>query len=259
MLNRNMAPISDKVWEEIDERAKEVLKSYLTARKVVKVKGPKGLDFNAVGEGRLEEIKEADAIFYSNYAVKPLTEARVEFELDRKELDNIVRGAKDPDLTPLEDAMKKLALFEEKAVYYGLVDVGIEGLDKASKKAIPFGKDRDSIVNSIAKGISQLREAYAATPYALVVGEEEYKNIILNDNGYPLEKRISKLIDGDIYVSKAVKGAFLVPFDSEDLELTIGQDFAIGFLEADDDKIEFFATESFTFRVLDPNIVVKFE
>ncbi|TJX68096.1 bacteriocin [Soehngenia saccharolytica] len=259
MLNRNMAPISDKVWEEIDERAKEVLESYLTARKVVRVNGPKGLDFNAVSEGRLKEIKEADAILYSNYDVKPLTEVRVEFELDRKELDNIVRGAKDPDLTPLEDAMKKLALFEEKAIYYGLQDIGIEGLNKAGKKAIPFGKDRESILDAVGKGILQLREAYATKPYALIVGEEQYKDIILSDKGYPLEKKIAKLIDGQIYVSKAVKGAFLIPFDSDDLELTIGQDFAIGFLDADEDKVRFFATESFTFRVLDPNIVVKFE
>ena len=259
MLNRNMAPISDKVWEEIDTSAKEVLGSYLTARRVVRVNGPKGLDFNALGEGRLKEIKEADAIFYSNYDVKPLTEVRVEFELDRKELDNILRGAKDPDLTPLEEAMKKLALFEEKAVYYGLEDVGIEGLAKVGKKAIPLGKDRDSIVNAIAKGVAQLKEAYVNKPYSLIVGEEGYVNIILSDNGYPLEKKITKLIDGDIVLSKAVKGAFLVPFDSEDLELTIGQDFAIGFLDADKDKVKFFATESFTFRVLDPNIVVKFE
>ncbi len=259
MLNRNMAPISDKVWEEIDTRAKEVLGSYLTARRVVRVNGPKGLDFNVLGEGRLKEVKEADAIFYSNYDVKPLTEVRVEFELDRKELDNILRGAKDPDLTPLEEAMKKLALFEEKAVYYGLEDVGIEGLAKAGKKAIPLGKDRDSIVNAIAKGVAQLKEAYVNKPYSLIVGEEEYVNIILSDKGYPLEKKITALIDGDIVLAKAVKGAFLVPFDSEDLELTIGQDFAIGFLDADKDKVKFFATESFTFRVLDPNIVVKFE
>ncbi|MBC7088117.1 MAG: bacteriocin family protein [Tissierellales bacterium] len=258
MLNRKMAPISDKVWEEIDNRAREVLTSYLTARRVVRVNGPMGLEFNAIGEGRLSEIKKADSIHYSNYDVKPLTEVRVEFELDRKELDDIVRGAKDPDLEPLEDALKKLALFEEKAVYYGLEDIGIVGLDKVGKKAIPFGKDRESILNAIGKGLMELKEAYTNPPYVLVVGEEQFKDIILSDNGYPLEKKIAKLIGGEIIVSKAVNGAFLVPFNSEDLELTIGQDFAIGFVEANEEKIKLFAIESFTFRVLNPDIVVKF-
>ena len=48
-----------------------------------------------------------------------------------------------------------------------------------------------------------------------------------------------------------------MPFDHEDLELTIGRDFSIGYQSNDAQSVRFFATESFTFRVLDPSIIVK--
>lgn len=66
MLYRELAPISNEAWKEIDERAKDVLKSYLSARKVVKVNGPKGLDYNVITEGRLTNVDSANDVYYGN-------------------------------------------------------------------------------------------------------------------------------------------------------------------------------------------------
>lgn len=136
MLYRDRSPISDKTWEEIDERAVEVLKSYLSARKVVHVVGPKGLDYNAISEGRLANVEEKDGVYFGNYKVVPLTETRIEFEMDRWELDNLERGAKDVDYEPLEKAMEKIALFEERAIFDGLDKAIIEGLDAEKAKRL---------------------------------------------------------------------------------------------------------------------------
>ena len=57
-MYRELAPISSEAWEEIDARASEVLKSYLSARRVVKVNGPKGLDYNVITEGRLGSVSK---------------------------------------------------------------------------------------------------------------------------------------------------------------------------------------------------------
>ena len=43
-------------------------------------------------------------------------------------MDNVVRGAKDVDLANLEDAARKIALFEEKVGYHGLPEANIRGL-----------------------------------------------------------------------------------------------------------------------------------
>lgn len=257
MLYREVAPISKEAWNEIDSRAEEVLKSYLSARKVVNVNGPKGLDFNVISQGRLEDIKTSEDVKYSSYRVLPLTETRVEFELDRAELENVLRGAKDVDYEPLEDAMKSLALFEENAIYNGLGD-SIKGLDEYVEDEIAFGDNPTEIMESIIKGLIELRKAFEQGPYTLVVNEEAYTRIASKETAYPLDERIKALIGGNIIYSHVVDGAYLLPYDHEDLELTIGRDFSIGYQSHSEDKVRFFASESFTFRVLNPDLVVKF-
>lgn len=258
MLYRKLAPISNEAWKEIDDRAEEVLKAYLSARKVVRVNGPKGLDYNVITEGRLTNIDEVDGVSYGNYQVLPLLESRIEFEMGRWELDNIARGAKDIDYEPLEEAMKSLALFEENAVYNSLEQAIVHGIDEsAENETIDFGNDPTEIMEAIAKGLVELRKAYVEGPFTLVVNQEAYERIISKETAYPLDKRIEKLIGGKIVFSHVVKGAYLLPFDHEDLELTIGRDFSIGYQSNDAQSVRFFATESFTFRVLDPSIIIK--
>lgn len=101
-------------------------------------------------------------------------------------------------------------------------------------------------------------ESYVEKPYSLVVGREAYKLLNTVHEGYPLIKTVSSIIDGKVILSEAVEGAFLMPYDHEDIELTIGQDFSIGYENHDDKKIKLFITESLTFRVLDEKLIVKF-
>lgn len=80
-----------------------------------------GIKYPAESDGRLESLDKAKLgnVATGIKVLYPLVEARVSFEISKWELDNIVRGAKDPDLSPLEDACKELALFEENLVYNG--------------------------------------------------------------------------------------------------------------------------------------------
>lgn len=260
MLKRNLAPITEEMWEEIDDRAKEVLSNFLSARKVVNVIGPKGLDYTVVSEGRLEPVKDDKTdVNFGLYKVKPLVESRVEFELNRWEMDNIVRGAKDVELDNLEEAVKKIALFEENAIYNGLEKGMIEGLKNSSEQNVmSFGKNGDEILASVSEGILRLKDAFAGKPYALIVGKEAYKRINANCMGYPLLDRLEELLGMEIAYSHVVDGAFLIPCDHEDLEMTIGKDLSIGYQNSDNEKVKFFITESFTFRVLDPDIIIRY-
>jgi uncharacterized linocin/CFP29 family protein len=44
-----------------------------------------------------------------------------------------------------------------------------------------------------------------------------------------------------------------------DLELTVGQDFAIGYHSHSANEISLFVTESFTFRVIAPEAIIGFK
>lgn len=259
MLYKELAPISKEAWEEIEDQLKDVFVNYLSARRAVRVIGPKGWDFNVITEGRLGDIEEDGDLCYGTYKVIPLTEVRIEFEMDRWELDNIGRGAKDIDYTPLEEAAKKIALFEENVVYNGYNKLHIKGLVNSSEnETLKFGEDEEEILDAIAKGVITLKENFEEGPYTLIVGERAYRRIISKGVENSLKDEIEKIIGGKIIYSHVLDGAVLIPYDHEDLELTIGQDLSIGYQYHDSKKVKFFLTESFTFRVLDPAIIVNY-
>ena len=52
-LHRELAPISDSAWAQIEEEATRTLKRHLAARRVVDLNGPEGFSLSAVGTGHV--------------------------------------------------------------------------------------------------------------------------------------------------------------------------------------------------------------
>jgi uncharacterized linocin/CFP29 family protein len=259
ILKRKLAPISTRAWEEIDRRAKDILLRYLSARKFVRVDGPKGLDHSAVTEGRIK-VHHDDLLNYGIFNVKPLVEPRASFKLNRWELDNIERGAKDINLVPLDEAVKRIALFEEKAIFQGLEEAAIIGLEKSSShEPITFGDTESEILASISQGVITLEDSISSKPYAFVVGEELWCKLNAIGKEISLISRIEEIIGGKVIVSRSIEGAILLPFDNENIELSIGEDFSIGYQEHTETEIKLFITETFTFRVLDNTLVIIYK
>ncbi len=258
-LKRQLAPLTEDAWGGIDERATEVFKSILTARKVVHVEGPRGLNHTVIPEGRLTILEEnSEEVCTGLFKVKPLVETRTGFTLNRWEMDNLTRGARDVDLGPLEEAARKAALFEENAIFNGYAKGNIEGLAQSAGKALEFGRDASSIMDALTDGVLTLKDNFVTTPLTLVTGEKVWHQINHEAGVYPLYKQIKELIEGDILFSPVLEGALLLPYDHEDLELNLGIDFSIGYQNHDSKNVRLFIAESFTFRVLDSALIVKF-
>lgn len=258
-LKRELAPITANGWKEIEERATAVLSKELSARKFIRVTGPLGRDITSVTTGRMD-VKTKDDIKYGVYKIQPLTESRICFPLSRWELDNIERGAKDVDYSSLDDGIRKAAKFEEEAIFKGLEDGQIDGIYKSSSyETLDFGKTADETLKATFDGILKLDAAFAKKPYVLVVSNEKwyYLNTIVKE--YSLPEKLEKILGQKIVVSKSIDGAILLPFDDENIELVIGEDYAIGYQNHNESVVELFVTESFTFRVLDPALIVLFK
>ncbi len=99
-LLRELAPISDAAWAEIDSEATRTLTHFFAARKLVDFDGPLGYDASAVSLGRLQRIGDqpADGVTANRRQLLPLVELHRRFTLSRSELESIDRGADDPDL-----------------------------------------------------------------------------------------------------------------------------------------------------------------
>ena len=128
-LHRELAPISDGAWAQIEEETSRTFKRYLAGRRVVDVHAPEGTALSAVGTGHLRTIAAPkDGIIARQREVKSLVELRVPFELSRQMIDDVDRGANDSDWQPAKDAARLVAFAEDGAIFDGYTAAGIEGV-----------------------------------------------------------------------------------------------------------------------------------
>jgi uncharacterized linocin/CFP29 family protein len=263
ILRRELAPISDGAWQEIDRQSLRILKGNLSGRKLVDFQGPHGWDCASVNLGKLEVGSDPsqDGVAWGLRKVLPLVEVRVPFKLGIWELDDIQRGAKNPDLEALTVAARKVAIFEETAIYQGFGGAGIQGLlSCSSHRPLPLGPDRSGLLESVESALCTIQEAEIGGPFALVLGTEPFKWLMAGEpNAYPLRKRVQALVAGGIHWSPVLRGGAVLSRRGGDFELTVGQDLAIGYKLHDARQVELYFAESFTFRVLEPAAAVALE
>ncbi|MFO7820754.1 MAG: family 1 encapsulin nanocompartment shell protein [Lentisphaeria bacterium] len=263
-LKRDLAPLTDGAWAEIDGEAMQVLKGNLSGRRVVDVAGPSGMELAAVNLGRLKTGKASpvEGVEWGVRQVQPLTEIRVPFSLNIWEMDNLERGCADVDLDAVDDAARKVAIFEETALYQGFDQGCVQGiLDVSPHKEIALHKtNAGKITAAVEKAIVTVEKSGIGGPYALVLGTQAYEMLMAGDEcGYPLNKRIEGLVSGGIHWSPAVSCGVLVSKRGGDFELTLGQDLAIGYHASTTKRVDLYLTESFTFRALEPAAAVGFK
>lgn len=254
ILRKSLAPISDAAWAEINDTATDVLSSVLSGRKFLDVEGPKGWDFAALSTGRIDVPgNQKGAVKYGIHQVLPLVEARIPFELNVWELDNVVRGAEDIDLGAMEEAARKIAQFEEKAIYEGFKAGNINGLRNSSDHAVmTFPEATEEISGAVATAVSTLKAASIEGPYSLVVNTEKWQQIHSYVRGYPLRRQLEGMLGGSIIMAPYVRDAYLVSERGGDFRLVIGQDLSIGYESHNSKTVQLYFTESFTFQVIDP-------
>ncbi len=259
ILKREQAPISDAAWQEIDSQAARSLQNTLVARKIVDFCGPHGWEAAAVNTGRLDVKDQPQGkLTWGVRRVLPLIEVRVPFHLSQMELDNVVRGAKDPDLDALEAAAREAALFEDGAVFNGFAANNITGMIAASDhEPLPLPQDGSAYPGLAVRATTLLRDADIGGPYALVLGNDEYIALLAASSpGYPPYQAVLEILGGGVYVSPAIQGGLIASTRGGDFELSVGVDFAVGFADRDRHNVELYLTESFTFRVLEPRAII---
>jgi uncharacterized linocin/CFP29 family protein len=252
-LHRELAPISDAAWAQIEEEASRTLKRHLAARRVVDVQGPKGLALSAVGTGHVHQIQApADGIQAVQREAKALVEFCVPFELTRQAVDDVERGATDSDWAPLKEAACKLAFAEDRSIFEGYAAAGIQGIRQGSSNpAVTLPADVKGYPGAVAQAVSQLRLAGVNGPYALVLGAQAYTAASGgSDDGYPVFHHIERVVDGGIIWAPAIEGGYVLTTRGGDFELDIGQDISIGYLSHSRTTIELYLQETFTFRLL---------
>jgi len=252
-LHRELAPLSDAAWAQIEEETSRTLKRYLAARRVVDLHGPTGVALSAVGTGHLQNIAApGEGILARQREVNALVELRAPFELDRQMIDDVERGANDSDWQPAKDAAKTIAFAEDGAIFDGYAAGGIQGIRQGTSNPIePLPGDVRNYPDAIAHALSQLRLVGVNGPYSVLLGADEYTAVAeARDYGYPVLEHLRRIVDGEIIWAPAIAGAFVLTTRGGDFDLHVGQDFSIGYLNHTDTAVRLYLQESFTFLLL---------
>jgi uncharacterized linocin/CFP29 family protein len=260
-LLRELAPITDRGWDELEDEARQQLVASLAARKLVDFSGPHGWQYSATNLGRTETIETTvvEGVAPIRRRVLPLVEPRVGFTVARSELDDIARGAEDADLDDLAQAARRIALAENVAVFNGWPDAGIEGITEATPhQPIGITDDLTTCPRHIARAVEVLLSSGVGGPYGLALGPEVYKSVVetTEHGGYPLFDHLRKILDGPLVWAPGVDGGVVLSLRGGDFLLECGQDIAIGYDSHDRENVELYFVESFSFRVATPEAAV---
>ncbi len=252
-LHRELAPISDAAWSQIEDETTRTLKRYLAGRRVVDVPSPGGTALPGVATGHLKPLTApAEGILARQREVKPLVELRVPFELSRQTIDDVERGSNDSNWQPAKDAAKKLAFAEDRAIFNGYAAAGIQGIREGTSNPIDtLPADVRDYPDAIAHALSQLRLVGVNGPYSVVLGASEYTALAeTRDQGYPVLEHVKRIVDGDLIWGPAIDGAFVLTTRGGDFALNVGQDVSIGYLGHTESVVRLYLQETFVFRVL---------
>lgn len=252
-LYRELAPISDEAWAQIEEEASRTFKRYLAGRRVIDVPAAKGLTLAAVGTGHLHQIvAPGDGIHAWQREAQAIVELRIPFELSRQAIDDVGRGATDSDWAPVKAAARTLAFAEDRAIFDGYAAAGIQGIrDGSSNPGVGLPASVRGYPAAVAEAVSQLRLAGVDGPYALVLGAAAYTAASGgSDEGYPVFDHLQQVVDGGISWAPAIAGGFVLTTRGGDFELDLGQDISIGYASHSSTIVELYLLETFTFRLL---------
>ena len=193
-LHRELAPVSDKAWAQIEEEASRTLKRHLAARRVVDVLGPKGLELSAVGTGHLRQIQPpGDGVQAAQREAKALVELRVPFELarrgdrrrrTRRNRFRLVAG----EGSGAQNRVCRRSLRLRRIRRGGDQRASVK---EAAIRPLTLPSDVRGYPGAVAQAVSQLRLAGVNGPYALLLGAEAYTAASGgSDEGYPVLRHI---------------------------------------------------------------------
>jgi uncharacterized linocin/CFP29 family protein len=260
-LHRELAPVSDQAWAQIEQEAARTFKRHLAGRRLVDVDGPSGSGFSAAGRGRVHDIDPpGEGVIAWQREVAPVVELRAPFSLSRQEIDDVERGAKDSDWQPVKDAARRVAFAEDGAIFEGYPAAGIGGIRHGSSNPLVLlPAEVKEYPAAIAQALSELRTAGVDGPYSLALSADAYTAVSeTSDHGYPVIDHIARLLSGDIVWAPAISGAFLLTTRGGDFSLYLGQDLSIGYLSHTDAEVRLYLQETLTFLMLTSEAAVGF-
>lgn len=259
-LRRDAAPLSDRVWKEIDDAVGKAARHVLTARRVATFDGPHGWDqlvASRLGTMTPCQTREGKATVCRPEVVL-LAEVRAEFSIPWTAIEVFERGATRLDTKHAEDAAREVALGEDRLALYG-EPMGGGFLTSPDSPRVRSGdwKAPGRMIGDVLKAVETLDTRGFAGPYELVLSPVRYFEYLQaeGDHGYPAARQLREVVAAvhrslvvhDVGAVFSVRGG--------DFMLSVGGDLSVGYRLHDRDAVHLFCVETLGAQVVTPEAV----
>ena len=267
-LARNSADLPVQLWEKVDAAVTETAKKHLVCRRFLHLFGPLGAgasNINIDSCAKTEVLQDGVGRI-TGRQIAPLPLFYEDFTLLWRDLAEAQKNHLPLDLSPAIAAAGKSARREDDLILFGNEALGCQGLMTAAGAHRIQRTDWNQGENGfrdVAAGISHLIENGYLGRYALVLSPDLTLALHrLQPSAGLLElDRVSKLVHGNIYTygNFGTGKAVLVCAEPEYMDLAVGLDLSVGYLELKDFNHYFRIMETIALRIKNPDAIVVLE
>lgn len=267
-LARESAPFSPETWAQIDQAVIETAKKHLVCRRFLNLFGPLGAGTSVVSIDRSDKEEHLKDGFGTTAGRKivELPQLYEDFTLLWRDLEESEKNGWPMDLSAAAAAAQRAAKKEDNLILFGNKQLGAEGLLTAAdsfKLQRGNWKEGEDAFQDVAHGIAHLSSNSFLGRYALVLSPDVYLDLQRIQPGINMLEldRIARLVDGRVYTAGAfgANKAVLVCAEPQYMDLAVGADFGVGYLELKDLNHSFRILETIALRIKEPNAIVCFE
>lgn len=267
-LARESSPISLDMWGQIDKAVVDTARKHLVCRRFLNLVGPLGAGVSHISVDSIEKEEEPqDGFRYTTgRRMIELPQLYEDFTLFWRDIEQSEKSGCPLDLSAAIAAAQKTAKREDNLILFGNKQLGQEGLltakDSFKIKRGNWNEGEDAF-HDIAHGIAYLSSNNLLGRYALILSPDIYLSLqrILPGINILESERIAKLVDGRVYATGAfgANKAVLVCAEPQYMDLVVGCDMNVGYLETKDFNHAFRILETACLRIKEPKAIVSFE
>ena len=267
-LGREEAPISAELWAKIDSTVIENAKQHMVCRRFLNIHGPLGAGaaYVAVDSAAKTEEYGHNMARVSGRRLVELPQLYQDFDILWRDIAAADATGLPVDLDAAAHAAQRSAKQEDNLILFGNKELGVEGLTNATgAHVIPRGdwSTGEDAFKDVAHAIAYLSGNAMLGRYALVLSPDVYLQLQrLQPNVGLLEiDRIKSLVGDRVYAAGTfgLGKAVLVCAEPQYMDLAVGMDLSVGYLEQKDFNHFFRITETVALRIKNPKAIVVFE
>jgi uncharacterized linocin/CFP29 family protein len=274
-LQRDQAPLGIDQWAAIDQAVVRTAQSMLVGRRFISLVGPFGpgveaLPSDTIGGAGIGQIDllgndEGQAIGIEGRRFLPLPLLYKDFWIHWRDLEASRQLGVPLGLGNAAAAAAATAQAEDRLVFDGEPGLGLPGLRTIDgRQRLPMG-DWDTggrAFADVVEGVRTLTQAGFTGPYALAVSPRLYADLnrIFDASGVLELEQVEKLARRGVYPTAVLPepAALLVDSGAQNMDLAVGLDLSVAYVESSNLNHLFRVLESLVLRIRRPAAICEF-